>query len=71
MALINSAGAVGGFFGAYVVGWLNGVGGSPAAAAFTSACLVVSAALTLLVNTKPREPGPPERGFEVVGPRPA
>jgi MFS family permease len=68
MALINSAGAVGGFFGAYVVGWLNGIGGSPAAAAFTTACLVASAVLTMFINTKPRDPKFVDRGFPVVVP---
>jgi sugar phosphate permease len=57
MALINGMGALGSFVGSYVVGYLNGVTGSPAASyAFMSAALVVAVALTLAVKPQPREP---------------
>ncbi|MBB3256640.1 sugar phosphate permease [Paraburkholderia bannensis] len=53
MALINSMGALGSFVGSYVVGYLNGATGTPAASyAFMSAALLVSVGLTLAV--KPR-----------------
>jgi len=49
MALINSAGALGGFFGTYCVGWLiNRMKGNAAAFTFMAACLVASAALTTI-----------------------
>jgi sugar phosphate permease len=51
MALINSMGALGSFVGSYVVGYLNGATGSPAASyAFMSAALLVSVGLTLAVK---------------------
>ena len=56
MALINSMGALGSFVGSYVVGYLNGATGSPAASyAFMSAALLVSVGLTLAV--KPQRDG--------------
>ncbi|WP_322091863.1 MFS transporter [Paraburkholderia bannensis] len=58
MALINSMGALGSFVGSYVVGYLNGATGSPAASyAFMSAALLVSVGLTLAV--KPRRDDAP------------
>ena len=51
MALVNSAGAVGGFVGAYVVGWLQGGIGNAAAFTFMAAALAVSAVLMFLVKT--------------------
>jgi nitrate/nitrite transporter NarK len=54
MALINAAGAVGGFLGAYVVGWQQGGVGNGAAYAFMAACLLLSAALMLAVTTRGR-----------------
>jgi sugar phosphate permease len=51
MALINSMGALGSFVGSYVVGYLNGATGSPAASyAFMSAALVAAVGLTLAVK---------------------
>lgn len=51
MALINSMGALGSFVGSYVVGYLNGATGSPAASyAFMSAALLASVGLTLAVK---------------------
>jgi sugar phosphate permease len=53
MALINSMGALGSFVGSWVVGYLNGATGSPAASyAFMSVALLASVGLTLAV--KPR-----------------
>lgn len=50
IALVNSVGALGGFAGAYLVGFLGGSGGDPARAyALMSAALLASAVLTLLV----------------------
>ena len=49
MALVNSFGALGGFVGAYVVGWLNGAVGSGAAFVFMAAALLLSALLMLAV----------------------
>ena len=54
MALINSLGALGSFFGSWFVGYLNGNTGSPSASfIFMAVSLVLSAGLTLLV--KPRQ----------------
>ncbi len=50
MALVNSAGAVGGFLGAYVVGWLQGGYGNGAAYAFMAVALLLSALLMFLVK---------------------
>ncbi len=50
MALINSAGAVGGFVGAYVVGWLQGGVGDGAAFAFMAAALFLASILMFLVT---------------------
>lgn len=56
MALINSMGALGSFVGSYVVGYLNGSTGSPAASyAFMSAALVAAVLLTLAVKAQPHE----------------
>jgi MFS family permease len=53
IALINSMGALGSFVGSWVVGYLNGATGSPAASyAFMSVALLASVGLTLAV--KPR-----------------
>jgi hypothetical protein len=49
MALVNSFGALGGFVGAYVVGWLNGAVGPGAAFVFMAATLLLAAALMLAV----------------------
>jgi sugar phosphate permease len=54
MALINSMGALGSFVGSYVVGYLNGATGTPAASyAFMSVALVASVILTLAVKARP------------------
>ncbi|MFM0050175.1 MFS transporter [Caballeronia grimmiae] len=51
MALINSMGALGSFVGSYVVGYLNGATGSPAASyVFMSAALLGAVWLTLAVK---------------------
>ena len=51
MALINSMGALGSFVGSYVVGYLNGATGKPAASyAFMSVALVAAVILTLAVK---------------------
>jgi MFS family permease len=54
MALVNSAGAVGGFVGAYVVGRLQGSFGNGAAYAFMAVALFTSAVLMLGVRTRGR-----------------
>ncbi|HEV3105643.1 MAG TPA: MFS transporter, partial [Trinickia sp.] len=54
MALINSMGALGSFVGSYVVGYLNGATGSPAASyVFMSAALVAAVILMLAVKAQP------------------
>jgi sugar phosphate permease len=56
MALINSMGALGSFVGSYVVGYLNGTTGSPAASyAFMSAALGAAVLLTLAVKAQPAD----------------
>lgn len=51
MALINSMGALGSFIGAWVVGYLNGVTGSPAASyIFMGSALLLSVVLTIIVK---------------------
>ncbi|STQ42367.1 Inner membrane transport protein RhmT [Ewingella americana] len=51
MALINSLGALGSFFGSWFVGYLNGNTGSPAASfIFMAVSLLVSVILTLMVK---------------------
>jgi len=60
MALINSMGALGSFVGSWIVGYLNGATGSPAASyIFMGAALLVSVFLTLIV--KPAENKQPPR----------
>lgn len=54
MALINAAGAVGGFVGAYVVGWLQGGVSNGAAYSFMAGSLLVSAVLMLAVTARGR-----------------
>ena len=48
---MNSAGAVGGFVGAYVVGWLQGGVGDAAAFTFMAVALGLSAVLMFAVNS--------------------
>jgi sugar phosphate permease len=51
MALINSMGALGSFFGSWFVGYLNGATGSPATSyMFMAIALVVAVVLTLIVK---------------------
>lgn len=51
MALINSLGALGSFFGSWFVGYLNGNTGSPAASfIFMAVSLLVAVVLTLMVK---------------------
>lgn len=52
MALANSAGAVGGFLGAHLVGWLQGSFGNGAASTFMDTAMSLSAALMLLVHKR-------------------
>jgi nitrate/nitrite transporter NarK len=50
IALINSMGALGSFFGAWAVGWLNGNTGSPAMSYLVmAAALLVSAVITFFL----------------------
>lgn len=49
MALVNSFGALGGFVGAYVVGWLEGRFGSGPAFVFMAATLLLAGLLMLVV----------------------
>ncbi len=56
MALINSMGALGSFIGSWIVGYLNGATGSPAASyAFMSVALLVAVGLTFAM--KPQRDG--------------
>ena len=57
-ALINSAGAVGGFVGAYAVGWIQGGLGNAAAYAFIAVSQALAALLMLLVRTRRRATAP-------------
>ncbi len=53
--MVNSAGAVGGFVGAYVVGWLQGGIGNGAAYTFMAVALFLAAGLMFAVNTRGRK----------------
>jgi MFS family permease len=56
IALINSCGALGGFVGSYMVGWLNAVTGSPALSYLVmAAALLLSGLITLCVGGPTRE----------------
>lgn len=59
MALINSAGALGGFVGAYAVGWIQGSVGNAGAYVFMGVCLGLSALLMFPVRPRPAEPARP------------
>ena len=64
LALINTIGAVGGLVGTYGVGKLHEItGGYGASFACLSACLAVSAALTLAIRTRQSHL---QHGFEVI-----
>jgi sugar phosphate permease len=71
MALINSAGALGGFAGAYVVGWLQGGIGNGAAFAFMAAALFLASILMLLVTERGRQGATPSVTAPTVHKRPA
>lgn len=60
MALVNSGGAVGGFVGSYVVGWLNGSVSEGAALIFMAICMFLAALMVLWVRSDevPPEPYP-------------
>ena len=56
MALINTAGAVGGFFGTFLVGWIKDTAGLGAAFVFMAVVLLLGGIFTLLVRTRPAGP---------------
>ncbi|HET9647631.1 MAG TPA: MFS transporter [Microlunatus sp.] len=57
IALINSFGALGGFAGSYLIGWLNGATGSTSASFLLMACSLAAAALLMLaVRVKQQKP---------------
>jgi sugar phosphate permease len=59
MALINSMGALGSFFGSWFVGYLNGATGSPAASyMFMAIALLAAVVLTLVVKPARNEAHP-------------
>jgi MFS-type transporter involved in bile tolerance (Atg22 family) len=59
MALINSMGALGSFFGSWFVGYLNGSTGSPSASyIFMGVALFVSVWLTLIVKPANNQQAP-------------
>ncbi|CAI2504300.1 MULTISPECIES: MFS transporter [Serratia] len=59
MALINSMGALGSFFGSWFVGYLNGATGSPAASyMFMAIALLVAVFVTLIVKPARNEAHP-------------
>ena len=61
MALINSMGALGSFFGSWFVGYLNGLTGSPSASfIFMGVALLVAVWLTLIVQPASRRVIPAE-----------
>ena len=56
IALINSCGALGGFVGSYLVGWLNAATGTPALSyLLMAASLLLSGVITLAVSGPTRE----------------
>jgi sugar phosphate permease len=56
IALINSCGALGGFVGSYLVGWLNAATGGPAVSYLVmAAALLLSGLITLAVGSPTRE----------------
>ncbi|WP_130833005.1 MFS transporter [[Erwinia] mediterraneensis] len=60
MALINSMGALGSFIGSWIVGYLNGATGSPAASyIFMGSALLISVWLTLIVKPAANTKQPP------------
>ncbi len=66
MALVNSAGALGGFAGVYVGGLINGHFAGPGPTfLFCAVCLGIAANLAMVIRSKPKEAD--GRGFEVIG----
>jgi sugar phosphate permease len=57
-ALVNAGGAVGGFVGAYAVGWLQGGLGNAAAFSFMAVSLLLSSLTMFLVKERRRSPDP-------------
>ena len=58
MALVNTAGALGGFVGSYVVGWTRAVTGNPKAGFLLMAiALLCSSILLLMLPKRTRGPG--------------
>jgi sugar phosphate permease len=53
MALVNSLGALGGFLGAFVVGWLNGITGGPGASFLFLAASLAGAGVCMLLLPSP------------------
>ena len=54
MALVNSLGALGGFAGTYIVGWLNSATGGPGASfLFLAASLAAAGLCMIIVRTRP------------------
>lgn len=63
MALINAMGALGSFLGSWVVGYLNGATGSPAASyIFMGGSLLISVGLTLIVKPAENKQPPMPQG---------
>lgn len=59
IAVVNSAGAVGGFAGSYLVGWLNSATGTTSASfLLMAASLLVAAVIMLFVRQARRQPVP-------------
>jgi sugar phosphate permease len=58
IALINSFGALGGFAGSYLIGWLNGRTGSSSASFLLMACSLAAAALLMLAVRVKRQSVP-------------
>jgi hypothetical protein len=59
MALVNSFGALGGFVGAYLVGWLDGRFGSGPAFVFMAAAVLLAGLLMLVVPDSKVVPADP------------
>lgn len=58
IALINSAGALGGFAGTYLVGWLDGATGGPGASFVLMAAAQLAAGLLMFAVRSPAQPAP-------------
>jgi len=53
MALVNSLGALGGFLGTFIVGWLNGVTGGPGASFLFLSVSLAGAGVCMLLLPQP------------------